>query len=124
MFIFANFALPHAILRVDLAGRDFSVRGYFSRLPPRGRSGRDVQAKLCYSSLDCDTELFSNVLSDGDIITVVMNVSVARVFFKTSDIGKEPSDAYKFVCSALFTTLELRLFKPWLVRLARNRIVQ
>ena len=41
--------------------------------------GRDVQAKLCYISLDCDTELKSTVersdnqihmLSDGDIITV------------------------------------------------------
>ena len=83
------------------------------------------------------------MLSDGDIITVVMNVSVATVFCKPSDIGKEPSEAYTFVSTAsdggvgsllsashhvfydpLFTTLELRVFKPWLVRPAKNRILQ
>ena len=65
------------------------------------------------------------MLSDGDIITVVMNVSVARVFFKPSDIGKEPEAFLNtfespatvelglcfllLILSSIFTTLELRV---------------
>ena len=37
-----------------------------------------------------------HMLSDGDIITLVMNVSVARVFFKPSVIGKEASGLREF----------------------------
>ena len=70
-----------------------------------------------------------------------MNVSVARVFFKPSDIGKEPSEAFLntfespatvelglcfllLILSSIFTRLELRVFKPWLVRPVKNRVVQ
>ena len=61
---FGGCALPHAILRLDLAGRDLT------------EIGRDVQAKLCYIALDCDTEFKStsersdnqiHMLSDGNI---------------------------------------------------------
>ena len=64
----------------------------------------DVQEELCYIAVDYDTVLIStaessdkrhtHMLSDGNIITVAPNVSVARVFFQPSVIGKEASGVH------------------------------
>ena len=97
MLIFDGYALPHAILRLDLAGGDFySARVSFTTAA-ESAIGRDVQAKLCYSSLDCNTELKSTTLSDGDIITVGDERFRCESIFKPSDIGREPSEAFEFV---------------------------
>ena len=91
------YALPHAILRLDLARRDFYVRGYVSSPPQRGRSV--VMSKRNFATVLLTATQSSDRLCSQTVTSSlsVMNVSVARVFFKPSDIGKEPSEAYKFV---------------------------
>ena len=96
--IFVGYALPHAILHWDLAGRDLTEylmkmlteRGYSFTTAEEREIGRGVKEKLCYIALDYDTELTStaessdkkqtHMLLDGHIITVALKVSVPSVF--------------------------------------------
>ena len=103
--IFKGDALPHAILRLDLAGRDLTdylmkfltERKYSFTTTAQSEIGRDVKEKLFYMSFEYDTELTAEssdknltyMLSDGTSSLSVPNVSVARVFFQPSIIGKE-----------------------------------
>merc|ERR1719210_2119591 len=86
--IYEGYALPHAICRLDLAGRDLTT--YLQRilkergLVMEGSSGReivrDIKEKLCYVSLDYEAELANAHLSsdleknyelpDGTIVQV------------------------------------------------------
>ena len=109
---YEGYALPHAILRWNLAGRDLTVylmkisseRGYSFTTTEEREIGRGVKEKLCYIALNNDTELKltaessdkkqTHMLSDGNINTVAPNVSVARVFFQPSVIGKEASGVH------------------------------
>ena len=84
--IYEGYALPHAISRLDLAGRDLTVylmkisSEYSFTTTEEREIGRDVKEKLCYIALDYVTELKStaessdkkqtHMLSEGNIITV------------------------------------------------------
>ena len=71
MPIFRGYALPRAVLRLDLAGRDLSdylmkiltERRYSFTTTAQRVIGRDVKEKLCYMSFDYDTELKSTAES-------------------------------------------------------------
>ena len=95
-----GYALSHTILRLDLAGRDFTE--YLMKMFTAEKEiGRDVKEKLCYIALLCNTELKStafrsdnqtHMLSDGNIITVAPNVfRCESVFPSQVSLAKKPA---------------------------------